>query len=190
MTRAVAVAVMMAGMLTAGLGQQVDKKKLMNPNPKSPPMETSVTVNEKQIWIVYHAPSVRGRKVFGGADALQPDNTQWRLGADWATVLHTDGDLDLNGVAVPAGDYSLFVDLDQGQWKLIVNKQTGQWGVKRGGAANFDAANNVGETAMTMSKAAAPVEQMKITLSDAGGNKGKLVVEWAEVVASAPFAVK
>lgn len=32
---------------------------------------TSVTVIGKNIWIYYHAPSVRGRHIFGGAGALR-----------------------------------------------------------------------------------------------------------------------
>jgi len=179
----------MAGLAAVGLGQ-TDKSKYMTPNEKSPPKETSVTINGKQIWIVYHAPSVRGRKIFGGADALQKDGTAWRLGADQATFLHTDADLNINGLAVPAGEYTLFAELGEGQWQLVVNKQTGQWGIKRGGVANFDEAQNVGKTRMTMSKPSAPVETLKITLSSAGGNNGKLQVEFENVVASVPFSVK
>ena len=169
---------------------QTDKKKFQTKNPQSPPMDTSVTIEGKQIWIAYHAPSVRGRKIFGGADTLQPDNTVWRAGADQATFLHTDAALDLNGVAVPAGEYTLFIDLDKGKWQLIVNKQTGQWGIKQDGAANFQESQNVGKVAMTMSKPPALVEQYKITLSSAGGNKGKLEFAWENVVASVPFTVK
>jgi hypothetical protein len=44
---------------------------------------------------------MRGRKIFNGADVLQPDNTIWRAGANDATALHTDADLDINGLAVP-----------------------------------------------------------------------------------------
>jgi hypothetical protein len=43
---------------------------------------------------------------------------------------------------------------------------------------------------MTMSKPPALVETLKISLSSAGGNKGKLQVEWENVVASVPFTVK
>lgn len=189
MRRVVTYALLMAGITTAGFAQ-VDKKKLMGPNPQSPPMETSVTINGKQLWIAYHAPSVRGRKIFGGAGALQADDTVWRAGADSATVLHTDAALDINGLAVPAGDYSLFIDLDKGKWQLIVNQQTGQWGIKRDGSANFDASKNVGKVAMTMSKPPALVEQFKITLSAASGNKGKLAFEWENMAASVPLTVK
>ena len=39
-------------------------------------------------------------------------------------------------------------------------------------------------------KPSAPVETLKITLSGAGGAKGKLLIEWENVTASAPFTVK
>ena len=95
---------------------QVKKDDLKTGNKKSPEAETSVTVNGKNIWIFYHAPSVNGRKIFGGDKALQPDGSVWRLGADYATVLHTDADLTINDLKVPKGDYTLYADLDGGQW--------------------------------------------------------------------------
>src|SRR5438552_8539180 len=99
---------------------QVKKEDLATKNTKSPGAETSVTINGKNLWIYYHAPSVRGRHIFNGAGALKPDGSVWRLGADYATVLHTDAYLDLNGLAIPKGDYTLYAELDNGQWKLIV----------------------------------------------------------------------
>jgi Protein of unknown function (DUF2911) len=190
MKRIAPYALLMAGIAAIGLSQ-TPKDKYMTPGTGgSPPMQTSVTINGKEIWISYHAPSVRGRKIFGGAGALQPDNSVWRLGADQATFLHTDADLDINGLAVPKGEYTLFVDLDKGNWQLIVNKQTGQWGIQGSGQANRTAATDVGRTAMTMSKPPALVERQKITLSSAGGNKGKLQIEWENVVASVPLTVK
>ncbi len=83
---------------------QVKKEDLATKNTKNLGAETSVTINGKNLWIYYHAPSVRGRHIFNGAGALQPDGSVWRLGADYATVLHTDADLDLNGLAIPKGD--------------------------------------------------------------------------------------
>jgi hypothetical protein len=182
---------------------QVKKEDLATKNTLSPGAETSVTVNGKNLWIYYHAPSVRGRHIFGGADALEPygNGKVWRLGADYATVLHTDADLDLNGLAVPKGDYTLYADLDDGQWKLIVNKtlMAGArhiWGVGkspdgvREGATTDDPATELGRASLTMGKPSSLVETLKITLSDAGGAKGKLLIEWENVTASAPFTVK
>jgi hypothetical protein len=182
----------MLALTVAGLGQGtgVDKSKLMKKNAQSPPMEATATINGKQLWIAYHAPSVRGRKIFGGADTLQPDDTTWRLGADYATVLHTDGELDFSGLTVPPGDYSLYMALDKGKWELIVNKQTGQWGIKMDGSTTDDPSKDVGRVALTMSKPPAAVEQLKIALSGTGGNKGKLDIAWENVDASANFSVK
>src|ERR1700722_18344976 len=83
----------MAGMILGAAFGQIDKSKLMSKNAQSPGKETSVSIGGKQIWIYYHAPSVRGRHFFGGADAVQPDDSIWRAGADYATVLHTDAAL-------------------------------------------------------------------------------------------------
>lgn len=180
---------------------QVKKEDLVSKNTASPGAETNVTINGKNLWIYYHAPSVRGRHIFSGAGALEPYGKVWRLGADYATVLHTDADLDLNGLAIPKGDYTLYVDLDNGQWKLIVNQKLMDgarhiWGVGvspdgiQEGATTDDPATELGRASLNMSKPSSPVETLKITLSGAGGAKGKLLVEWENVTASAPFSVE
>lgn len=170
-------------MLSAGVGA------VYACNPQSPAKNTSATIAGKTVTVDYCAPSVRGRKVFGGSDALQPDNSAWRLGADKATVLHTDADLMIGNVNVPKGDYSLFVDLDTGKWTLVINKQTGQWGIKNDGSANFDPSKNVGTVPLTMSSGG-PTEQLAITVSSTGGNKGKLQIAWANMNASTTFTAK
>ena len=192
MKQLVAYPLMAAMILAAALaqGQGIDKKKLITENAQSPGTETATTIGGKNIWIYYHAPSVRSRKIFNGAGALQPDESVWRLGADRATVLHTDANLDINGLAVPAGDYSLYVALDKGKWDLIVNKKTGQWGINMDGSTTDVPADELGRTAMTMSKPASPVEKLKIDLAHTSGNRGKINVAWENVEASVPFTVK
>src|SRR5256885_16371738 len=112
-------------LLFAAVGHaQTPKEKYRPPGTGgSPPMQTSVTLGGKEVWIVYHAPSVKGRKVFGSADALQKPRTIWRMGADQATFLHTDADPDINGLALPKGECTLFAQLGQGQWQLHVAQQ-------------------------------------------------------------------
>jgi len=187
-------ALFLAG-LTGLATAQVKMDDLKTNNAKSPFTSTTATIAGKELWIAYHAPSVNGRKIFGGSGALQPDGTVWRLGADYATVLHTDADLDLGGVAVPKGDYALYADLDNGQWKLIINKTLMKgtrhiWGINMDGSTTDDPATEVGRAPMTMAKPPAPVEKLKITLSGTGGAKGKILVEFENVTASVPFTVK
>lgn len=171
-------------------GQAIDKQKLVTTNTQSPGQEADATVGGKQIWIYYHAPSMRGRKIFGGEGALQPDESVWRLGADYATVIHTPAELQFRGLTVPPGDYSLYVFLDKGQWQLIVNKKTGQWGINRDGSTTDAPADELGRVPMTVTKNASPVETLKINLEHGQGNRGAINVKWENVSATAPFTVK
>src|SRR5689334_22309118 len=74
----------------------------------------SITVNGKNITIKYSSPAVNGRvgKLFGKDGSIGKDDTYpvWRAGANAATAFHTDAALDIGGHAVPAGDYTLYVN--------------------------------------------------------------------------------
>jgi hypothetical protein len=149
--------------------------------PLSPPAETSLTVNGKTITIKYSAPSMRGRKIFG---ELVPYEKVWRAGANAATSLHTDADLDIGGLAVPKGDYTLYVWPEPDQLTLIVNKQTGQWGTM------YDQTRDLGRVRMTMSKSPAPIETYKLTLSQKGSQAAQLELAWENTLATVPITVK
>ncbi len=167
--RVLRTALLLAGAVGSALGQA------------SPPAETAVTVNGKQITIKYSAPSMRGRQIFGG---LLPYDTVWRAGANEATALHTTADLTVGDLAVPKGDYTLYVWLDKTQWQLIVNKQTGQWGTE------YNQGQDLGRVKMTMSKPPAPVEKYQMALSSEGGAKASLKLSWENTVATVPITVK
>jgi hypothetical protein len=156
-------------------------------SPQSPPAQTSVTIGGKAITIKYFAPSLRGRKMFGadGQISKDPNYPVWRAGADNATALHTDADLNIGGLEVPKGDYTMYVLVNPSMpWQLIINKETGQWGL------TYHDAMDLGRVPMTVTKPSAPIETLKITLSSASANKGKLQMDWENVIASVPFTVK
>src|SRR5437764_12727612 len=86
----------------------------------------------KWIEITYGRPLARGRDVFGsgenyGKAALDvgapgfPPPPVWRAGANVSTRLKTEAALAFGGKTVPAGEYSLFIDLKPSQWTLIVS---------------------------------------------------------------------
>ncbi len=89
------------------------------------PLSTADTVNAEiggaHVTITYGRPAARGREIWG---KLVPFDTTWRLGANFATQLRTDKDLDLGGKTVPAGQYTLWLYPTAGQSFLIVNKKT------------------------------------------------------------------
>lgn len=154
---------------------------------QSPAEQTSVTLSGKTLTIKYSAPSVRGRKIFGPGGLLSNDPTYpaWRAGANSATSFHTDADLDIGGLTVPKGDYTIYAWVaDPDNWQLIINKETGQWGL------SYDAKKDVGRVKMTMSKPAAVIEMYKMTLSPTGPKSAKLQLEWEHHIASVPVSLK
>jgi hypothetical protein len=153
----------------------------------SPPERATATIGGKAVSVQYSAPSVRGRRIFGDGGLLSRDPTYpaWRAGANAATVFRTAGDLDVGGLHVPAGAYTLYVWVkNPDAWELIVNKQVGQWGL------TYSAAADLGRVKMTMSKPPAPVEQLKYTLTDKGGGAGELRLEWEQHVATVALHAK
>jgi len=154
---------------------------------QSPAATATGTIGGKSIAIKYAAPSVRGRKIFGDGGLVSHDPTYpvWRAGANSATALHTDADLSIGGLNVPKGDYTLFANVkDPDNWELIVNKQTGQWGLA------YDQGQDLGRVKMQMSKPASTVEVLKYTITDLGGGKGTLRLEWENHSAIVPLTAK
>jgi hypothetical protein len=156
--------------------------------PKSPPATASATIAGKTVTIAYSSPGVKGREghIFtkDGLIGKDPHYPVWRAGANAATKLHTDADLEVGGLAVPKGDYTLFVDIsDQDNWVLIVSKKLGEWGL------DYDAAQDLGRVKMKMSKPLATVENLKYTITPLGGTTGKLALEWEDHSASVLIAV-
>ena len=156
--------------------------------PASPPATEAATIAGKTITIKYSSPGVKGREghIFSkdGLISKDPHYPVWRAGANSATSLHTDADLTIGDLAVPKGDYTLFVDIsDPDSWVLIVSKQTGEWGLR------YDKTQDLGSTKMKMGKPMGMVENLKYTLTALGGTTGKLNLEWENHSASVLIAV-
>ena len=94
----------------------------------SPRDTTKATIAGATIIVDYGRPSKRGRQVVGN---LIPYDKVRRTGANKATHLLTDKGLMFGNVMVPAGTYTLYTFASEtGNWKLAINKQTGQWGTE------------------------------------------------------------
>src|SRR5581483_12253067 len=73
---------------------------------------TSVTIGGKKLSIKYDSPALNGRtNIFEKGGRISQDETYpvWRAGANEATSFHTDADLDIGGLSVPKGNYTLYV---------------------------------------------------------------------------------
>lgn len=171
---------MCAGVLAAATFSLSAQQNL----PASPPEIAMGKVGGASVTITYNSPRVKGREghIFtkDGLISHNPHYPVWRAGANGATTLLTTGELKIGDLTVPAGKYTLFVDIsDPDNWTLIVNKKTGEWGLA------YDASQDLGHTKMTMSKPGAMVENLVWTV-----NSNKITLAWEDHVASVSVSGK
>jgi hypothetical protein len=147
----------------------------------SPPGTAEVTLKGKQVVINYGRPSLRGRKIMGG---LVPYGKVWRTGANEATALTTAVNLSIGGTDVPAGKYTLYSLPSEGNWKLIINKQTGQWGTE------YEEGQDLARVDMKKSSLPQSVEQFTIKWDKKGNDSADLVFEWETTRVSVPVQAR
>ncbi len=167
----------MALILAAGVVAQEQPKQ-----PLSPPGTATFTFADgKTVTIDYSRPSMRGRKIFGG---LVPYDQVWRTGANSATSLKTNANLVIGGASVPAGSYTLYSIPSEKGWKLIINKETGQWGTE------YNEKDDLARVDMKVSKNAEPIEQFTIGFDQTGTSAAVLKITWADTIAKVDIAEK
>jgi len=136
--------------------------------------------NGKIIAIKYGKPSILGRKIFGG---FVPYYKVWRTGAGAATILTTEADLEVDGAVVPCGAYSIYTLPAEDRWKLIINKQTGQWGTA------YTPQLDLARIDLKIKKLKTRVEELTFKIEKNGTNNGVLKFEWENTSLSVPFQV-
>ncbi|HZI65147.1 MAG TPA: DUF2911 domain-containing protein [Thermoanaerobaculia bacterium] len=154
----------------------------------------------KWIEVSYARPTLRGRtNIFGaGADygkAVSDGGAVWRAGANATTTLKTEVPLEIGGKRLEPGEYSLFVDLKEPAWTLVLSKQPRQEKydpnekVKTWGAYNYDAKHDVVRVPMQMAKPAFSVDQFTVAFVDVTDQGGKLAMVWEKTGGVVPFKV-
>jgi hypothetical protein len=146
----------------------------------SPQAETSGTIAGKKIQIKYSSPRMRGRKIMGG---LVPFKEVWRTGADSATTMTTEANLQIGDLKVPKGNYTVYTIPTANEWTLIISKELGQWGTE------YHPKLDLGRTKMTVKALPVAVENFKIEVTATGGNNGMLTMTWEKTQASVPITV-
>ena len=168
------------GVLALGLLAITVESALAQRNPRA---TTQISVGGKTVSVEYGRPSLKGRKVSELLDQLKPGDF-WRLGADKSTTFSTAVDLQFGDATVPSGEYSLWVGrAEDNSWKLVFNKQHGQWGT------DHDAAQDLASAPLKETKASNSAEMVTINLTKSGGG-GVITIQWGDMKLTASFKAK
>lgn len=101
----------------------------------SPACTLKQRVGLTDIEIDYSRPSAKGREIFGG---IVPFGQVWRTGANASTKISFSTPVKLQGQPVPAGKYALYTIPDEGEWTVVLSKNTSLWG-----AFNYNAKDDL-----------------------------------------------
>ena len=154
----------------------------------------------KWIEITYSRPMLRGRPdIFGkGASygkTVLSGAPVWRVGANQTTRLKTEVPLEIGGKRIEPGEYSLFVDLKESGWTLIVSTQPYQEKydpnekTKTWGSFGYDPKFDVVRVPMKMVTPAVSIDQFTIGFVNMTDKGGAIAMGWEKTGAIAPFTV-
>jgi hypothetical protein len=205
-----------AALAIAGSGMIAQQAATPAPMPASPRGTAATQVSGKWVtekpgdtpryregkWIVvdYGRPILRGRtEIFGaGAEYGKTVNAGapvWRAGANQTTRFKTEAPLVFAGKTLPAGEYSVFVDLKPGAWTLIFSSQPFQTKydpnnkIETWGSDNYDPKFDVLRVPMKTVVGSTSVDQFFIGFIDMTQQGGTLSMWWEKTAASVAFTV-
>ena len=154
----------------------------------------------KWIEVTYSRPLLRQRPgIFGtGAEygkGVSAGAPVWRLGADQSTRFKTEAPLVFGGKTLPAGEYSMFVELKENAWTLLFsswgaqqkfdrNDKTALWG-----SYNYTPDKDVLRVPMKVESIPMSVDQLSIGFVDVTATGGRLAIWWDTTQASVAFTV-
>jgi hypothetical protein len=100
-------------------------------------------------------------------------------------LLVTQQPIELGGLLVPAGAYTLYMVPDEtGVSKLVVSKKIGQWGVP------VDEKNDLGRVDLKKSSTSSPVDQFTMAVQKDPTGGGLIKLSWENTEYSVPVVVK
>ena len=146
----------------------------------SPRAAYRTVVDGANVWVDYSRPGMRGRPIWG---ALVPWGAVWRMGANDAAHIAVDRTVELGGVVLEPGTYTLFLIPDEDAWTLIVNRATDISGLAH------DASHDVGRAVMRVETMPQAAEQFTIRVEDTD-DAGVLWLQWDRTRASVPLRVR
>ena len=152
--------------------------------PRLSPKDTvEFKLNDLKLEVFYNRPYKKGREVFG---ALVPFNEVWRTGANEATTFETNQTLEVQGMLLPMGKYTLWTVPKDTSWTVIFNSKQYAWGVDKEMKPLWDPNYDVLNIEVPVQKLNSPVEQFTIAFDNSTDNLF-LTMAWDDVKIAVPL---
>ena len=156
-------------------------------------------VNGRWMELRFGRPLKRGRDLFGPSDFvdfLNDGAPVWRAGANQSTRLTTEAPLVIGGKAIPAGEYTLFIDLaPNDKWTLIVSRWPAQTTYDESnkaalwGAYEYTPDRDIVRAPMRVERLPHAFEQLSWEFLDVTPKGGLIALLWDRKLASVAFTV-
>ncbi len=140
---------------------------------QSPAATVGETIGITDVAISYHRPAVNKRKIFGG---LVPYGVLWRAGANENTTIAFSTPVKIEGQALPAGTYGLFMLPTASQWTVVFSKFSADWGTY-----NYDPSEDALRVTVTPQTMADNQERMAFTFDDLTSNSAVASLRWEKL---------
>jgi hypothetical protein len=139
---------------------------------QSPPAVVAQTFGYATVTVKYSRPAVNGRAIWGG---VVPYGRVWRTGANEPTTIEFTRDVTVNGSALAAGTYGLFMLPEKGSWTFIFSRNTKGWG-----AFGYDAKDDALRVTVAPEKASHE-ERMEFAFDKISDEGTTLALHWEKM---------
>lgn len=145
----------------------------------SPKASVAQTIGVTDVEIHYHRPAVNKRKIMGG---LVQYGAVWRAGANENTTISFSTPVTIEGQALPAGTYGLFMIPAADKWQVVFSKFTEAWG-----AYSYNPSEDALRVTVTPQPLAESQERMVYTFDDVSNNAATASMRWEKL--RVPFKI-
>ena len=152
----------------------------------SPAGSVSTTVGLTDVKIDYSRPRVKGRAIFGSAaTVLVPYGKIWRTGANNGTKISFSGDVKVEGIAVPKGEYLVLMWPGATEWTIALHKNVAMGG----DVSKYDASQDAANFKVKPEKLTEKVETMTFNIGDISDDSKSAKVQLAWENTSVKFTI-
>ncbi len=155
--------------------------QIETPQP-SPFSKIEQKVGLTDVSVEYSRPSMKGRTIFGD---LVPYGKLWRTGANKNTMITFSDDVTVDGKALKAGSYAIFVNPSETSWDITFYADTNNWGTPR----EWDDSKVAAKVTVDTMELPMDIETFTIMFGDLKNGSAALGIMWAKTYAQVTIGV-